>query len=63
MHDRNKIDSLIWVIAISIGFYGFKGGIFTLTSGGDNHVLGPEGSFIFGNTEIGLALIMALPLI
>src|SRR5690606_21527166 len=63
MHDRNKIDGLIWVIAISIGFYGFKGGIFTLIGGGDNHVLGPEGSFISGNTEIGLALVMVLPLI
>lgn len=63
MNDRKKIDSLIWVIAGSIGFYGFKGGIFTLISGGENHVLGPEGSFIAGNTEIGLALVMVLPLI
>ena len=63
MNDRKKIDSLIWVIAGSIGFYGIKGGWFTLTSGGDNHVLGPEGSFISGNTEIGLALVMILPLV
>lgn len=63
MNDRKKIDSLIWVIVGSIGFYGFKGGIFTLISGGENHVLGPEGSFIAGNTEIGLALVMVLPLI
>ncbi len=63
MNDRIKIDSLVWVITASIGFFGFKGGIFTLISGGEHHVLGPEGSFIAGNTEIGLALVMILPLI
>ncbi len=62
--DREKIHALIWVIVISIGFYGFKGGIFTLTTGGgESHVLGPSGGFIAGNTEIGLALVMILPLV
>ena len=59
--DREKIRALIWVIALSIGFFGMKGGIFTLTTGGTQMVLGPEGSFISGNTEIGLALNMVLP--
>ncbi|WP_051537542.1 putative O-glycosylation ligase, exosortase A system-associated [Nitrosomonas cryotolerans] len=63
MGTKERIHSLIWVIALSIGFYGIKGGIFTLTSGGGDHVLGPTGSFIAGNTEIGLALVMVLPLI
>lgn len=63
MRDRKKIESLVWVIVVSIGFFGVKGGIFTLTSGGVNHVLGPSGSFIAGNTEIGLAMVMILPLI
>tara|TARA_R110002073_G_scaffold3741_2_gene24631 strand:- start:139 stop:1419 length:1281 start_codon:yes stop_codon:yes gene_type:complete len=61
MGDREKIHTLIWVIALSIGFYGIKGGIFTLLGGGSQHVLGP-GGFIAGNTEIGLALVMVLPL-
>ncbi len=63
MHDREKIHALIWIIVLSIGFYGVKGGLFTLTSGGGEHVLGPPGSFISGNTEIGLALVMILPLV
>lgn len=62
MNDKEKIHGLVWIIAISIGFFGVKGGIFTLTSGGSHHVLGPSGSFIAGNTEIGLALVMVLPL-
>jgi probable O-glycosylation ligase (exosortase A-associated) len=60
--DRKQLEALIWVIAISLGFYGIKGGIWTIGVGGAEHVLGPEGSFIAGNTEIGLALIMVLPL-
>lgn len=62
INDKEKIHNFIWIVALSIGFYGIKGGIFTLTTGGDQHVLGPTGSFISGNTEIGLALVMILPL-
>lgn len=61
--DREKIHTMIWIIVISIGFYGVKGGIWTLTTGGGGHVLGPRGGFIAGNTEIGLALVMILPLV
>lgn len=63
MGDKKVLNLFIWVIVISIGFFGFKGGFFTITSGGGFHVLGPPGSFIEGNTEIGLALVMILPLV
>src|SRR5687768_15746890 len=59
--DPKKLRALLWVITLSIGFFGLKGGIFTLRTGGTQMVLGPEGSFISGNTEIGLALNMVLP--
>ncbi len=62
INDRKKLHSLIWIIALSLGFYGIKGGVFTLTGGGINQVLGPEGSFFSGNTETGLVLVMVLPL-
>ncbi|MBI3772192.1 MAG: putative O-glycosylation ligase, exosortase A system-associated [Gammaproteobacteria bacterium] len=60
--DKKRVLLLIWVIVMSLGFYGFKGGIFTITSGGGFHVMGPLGTFIGGNNEIGLALVMTLPL-
>jgi probable O-glycosylation ligase (exosortase A-associated) len=63
MGQRERLHGLVWVIVVSIGFYGVKGGLFTLLTGGRYHVLGPEGSFIAGNTEIGLALVMIFPLI
>ena len=61
--DVRKLRWLLWVIAGSIGFYGLKGGIWALATGGGDQVLGPAGSFIAGNTEIGLALNMVLPML
>ncbi len=61
--DQQKIRALLWVIVISLGFYGIKGGIFTIVTGGQYQVLGPPDSFLEGNTNIGLALVMVIPLI
>ncbi len=54
MQSKERINQLVWVIAMSIGFYGVKGGIFTIVNGGVYHVRGPEGSFIGGDNEMGL---------
>ena len=62
LHTKQQIRLLIWVLVISLGFYGIKGGIFTLHGGGDNRVWGPEGSFIEDNNALALALIMTIPL-
>ena len=63
MQSKERINQLVWVIALSIAFYGVKGGIFTIVHGGVYHVRGPEGSFIGGDNEMGLALIMTIPLL
>jgi probable O-glycosylation ligase (exosortase A-associated) len=63
MQTRERLNQLTWVIAMSIAFYGVKGGIFTIVHGGAYHVRGPEGSFIGGDNEMGLALIMTIPLL
>ncbi|MBI3154374.1 MAG: putative O-glycosylation ligase, exosortase A system-associated [Burkholderiales bacterium] len=59
---RERVHMLIWVIVLSLGFYGVKGGIFTIANGGSYRVQGPEGSFIGGNNEMALALVMTIPL-
>jgi putative inorganic carbon (HCO3(-)) transporter len=59
---RKHIELFIWVNVLSIGFYGFKGGLFTITSGGSQRVWGPPGGFIEGNNEIAVALVMTIPL-
>ncbi len=55
-----KLRWLMLVIAGSLGYFGLKGGIFSLLHGGQYTILGPE-SFIAANTEMALALNMTLP--
>lgn len=57
-----RIRALVWVSVLSIGIYGIKGGLWTALTGGQHRVLGPADTFIQGNTEIGLALSMVIPL-
>ena len=63
IRDKRHIQLLIGVIVFSLAYYGVKGGIFTLTSGGQYLVWGPGHSFIAGNNEMALALIMTIPLL
>ncbi len=62
MTDQRKIDLLIWVITLSIGFYSIKGGLFTLRTGGGSRVYGPPGGFIQENNSLALATLMIIPL-
>lgn len=62
MVSRNRIWALVWTIAICIGFFGIKGGIFTVLGGGVSHVFGPPGSFIGANNGIAVAFNMVIPL-
>jgi probable O-glycosylation ligase (exosortase A-associated) len=61
--DRSRLDTLLRVIAFSIGFIGLKGAVFVLATGGEEMVWGPEGSFLRANNIIGLALVMNIPLL
>jgi len=62
LHSRRHVMALVWVLVGSLGFYGFKGGFFTIATGGDHLVWGPPESFIEGNNELALALVMTIPL-
>ncbi len=59
---KQRLDTLIWVIVISIGYFGVKGGMFVLATGGNYRVYGPESSFLEANNNIGVALLMVIPL-
>ncbi len=63
MGSRERINALVWVIVLSIGFFAVKGGLFTLLSGGGGRVYGPAGSFFQDNNSLGLALVTVIPLI
>jgi probable O-glycosylation ligase (exosortase A-associated) len=62
MRERRRLHLLVWAIVLSLGFYGVKGGIYGILSGGSKRVEGPPDSFIAGNNEIALALVMIIPL-
>jgi putative inorganic carbon (hco3(-)) transporter len=59
---RERVNLLVWAIVFSIAFYGVKGGIFTIAKGGVHRVQGPPGTFIGGNNELALAMVMTIPL-
>tara|TARA_B100001939_G_scaffold348054_1_gene372317 strand:+ start:10400 stop:11731 length:1332 start_codon:yes stop_codon:yes gene_type:complete len=62
MQSRVRINALIWVIVLSIGFYAFKGGIFTILTGGSGRVWGAPGSFFGDNNHFALVLLMIVPI-
>lgn len=63
LNTRERIHGFVWILVLSLGFYGIKGGIFTIVNGGAYRVNGPSTTFIAGNNELALALVMTVPLI
>ncbi|MBK8893858.1 MAG: putative O-glycosylation ligase, exosortase A system-associated [Propionivibrio sp.] len=60
--NREQLHKLVWVLVLSVGIFGIKGGLFTITSGGSYRVWGPPGGAISDNNSLALALIMIIPL-
>lgn len=63
LNTERDIKQYTWVVALSLGIYGLKGGLFVLASGGNFKVYGPDGSYIAENNAMALALVVTLPLI
>ena len=61
--NREQIIGLVWVVVGSIAFFGVKGGVFTLLTGGAFRVWGPPSSQVEGNNELALALIISIPFV
>lgn len=62
MHTPERIRMMVWTIFLSIGFFGIKGGFFTVMTGGAHRVWGPASSFIEDNNHLAIALLMVMPL-
>ena len=60
---RNRVYQLAIVMVVSLGFFGLKGGIFTIFTGGEDRVYGPRGSAIEDNNHLAVGLVMVLPLL
>jgi probable O-glycosylation ligase (exosortase A-associated) len=61
-HRKEDLRNLLWVIVLSIGFFGAKGGAWILMTGGGNRVWGPLQSYIADNNAIAAAIVMTIPL-
>lgn len=60
--DRGRIHAMVWVMALSIGYFGVRGGIFALLTGGNYRVWGPEQTMIYDNNHLAAAMLVSLPL-
>jgi probable O-glycosylation ligase (exosortase A-associated) len=60
---KARIHAMIWIIVISLGFYGVKGGVFTITNGGHAIVYGPADSVYADNNQLALAVVTEIPLL
>ena len=62
LNTREKLEVFIWANVACLGYFGVKGGVFGIMTGGHYQVLG-VGGFLGGNNEMGLALIVMFPLL
>lgn len=60
---KQDVKWLVLAVALSLGFWGMKSGLFTIRSGGGAGLLGPAGSFIGDNNTLALALVTTVPLL
>jgi probable O-glycosylation ligase (exosortase A-associated) len=60
---KARIHGMILVLIISLGWYGVKGGVFTILKGGHAIVYGPESSVYNDNNQLALAVVTELPLV
>jgi len=62
IYGRDRVRWLLIVIALSIGYYGIKGGIWVIATGGAERVYGPSGGFMTQSNGIGVGLLMVVPI-
>ena len=59
---RTRVHALLLVMTLSLLYYGVKGGIFEIFTGGNFRVVGEQDSPIGDNNQLALAILMAIPL-
>jgi probable O-glycosylation ligase (exosortase A-associated) len=61
--DRERLRVLLWVIALSLGFYGVKSGLWGLATLGRGQILRGPGGMLADNNDLSLALAMLVPIL
>jgi probable O-glycosylation ligase (exosortase A-associated) len=60
--DQRRIHALVWLMVIALGYYGVRGGLFTIITGGSFIVMGPPASIISDRNHLAAALLITIPL-
>jgi len=60
---KERIDSVLFIIFLSLGFHGIVSGLKFIASGGSHHIYGPGTSIIADNNHFALAMIALLPVV
>jgi probable O-glycosylation ligase (exosortase A-associated) len=63
INTAQRLEWLLRAIALTLGFYGAKAGLFAVFNGGEQLVLGPELGFLAANNSMGMALAMNVPVL
>ena len=63
MQTRRDVILLVATLALSLSFFGTKGGVFVMATGGNFMVNGPPDSPMEGNNSLGVGLTMVIPLL
>lgn len=64
VNSRLRVQALLWIIALSIGYYAIKGGGFVLFTGSTgSRIFGPQKSMIADNNNLSLAMVLTLPIL
>ena len=59
----SDVKALALVVALSLGFWGIKSGVFVIFSGGGEGLRGPMNSFISDNNTLALSMVTIAPLL
>lgn len=60
--DRLRFTALLWVLVMVMGFYGAKGGLYTILTFGQGMYFGMPNTLLGDNNHMGIALATSLPL-
>jgi probable O-glycosylation ligase (exosortase A-associated) len=63
LRNKVRIHALVWMYVLCISYYGVKGGLFTVVSGGSSHVYGPENTILNDNNHLAVAVCCILPML
>lgn len=61
--EPKQLRVFVWVLTMSVAFFGIKGGIWTLLTGGGGRVWGPPGGFLEDNNALAAGLVTVMPLL